>query len=424
MSSSAYTHQIINIKVPKPFLLNKENLDGCIVADCYHVNLLVENQQIKQINPISQPFEANFTKDGGGNIVIPKLTEVHVHLDKCHSIGRLTDVGGDLIAAIKEQQKDKVNWTEQDIRHRAEQGLHELYDAGCQAVRTHIDWSAGYETPTTWNTMINIAREWRDKMLVQCAPLIDISLFVDLERADAIVKQVAEADAVLGAFVLGQDNLETCIKNLFILANKYSTDVDFHVDEGMESSLGGIEVIADILMEADYSGHVLCGHACNLMNYAPSRLQKLMEKLKARNVSICALPATNLYLQGRNNGTPDRRGLTRIKELIEFGINVVIGTDNVGDAFCPIGRHDPIHSLSLAVTSSHLDPPFDQWLTCITTNASKAIGLPPTFLDGASVDKLLITNAKNTAELIAGGIAAPRSVTSILTLATNNQEIC
>ncbi|MEM0911663.1 MAG: amidohydrolase family protein, partial [Pseudomonadota bacterium] len=199
--------------------------------------------------------------------------------------------------------------------------------------------------------------------------------------------------------------------------------VDFHVDEGMNPALNGIEIVADVLEKADFNGNVLCGHVCNLMNYEPARLQPLMEKLRSQNVSIGVLPATNLYLQGRTSGTPDRRGLTRIKELNEFGINVAIGTDNVGDAFCPIGRHDPLNSLSLGVVAAHLDPPFNQWLDCITTNASQAIGLPPTHVDGAPIDKLLITNAKNTAELIAGAMPAPQSIDSFLVEATKNQEI-
>jgi len=414
--------QLVNVKVPASFVLQSEGLQEGTVDDCLHVNLLVENQQVTAVHPHSQVLADTQIIDAQGNIVLPKFTEVHVHLDKCHSIGRMKDVGGDLVAAIQEQAKDKTHWTEQDIRQRAEKGLQELYQAGCQAVRTHLDWSDGYTPPDTWHTMLTLASEWQHKMQVQCAPLIDISLFQDLAKADPMVARIAQDKAVLGAFVLGHDNLELCLANLFELAKKYNVDVDFHVDEGMDPALNGIEVMADALLASQYQGHVLCGHVCNLMNYEQARLNVLMDKLAKCNVSICALPSTNLYLQGRLAGTPDRRGITRIRELKNYGINVAIGTDNVCDAFCPIGRHDPLNSLALGVVTAHLDPPFDQWLDCITTNASKAIGLSPTFLDGAAVDKLLMTNAKNTAELIAGGIATPRCLASVLTVATNNQE--
>jgi hypothetical protein len=103
---------------------------------------------------------------------------------------------------------------------------------------------------------------------------------------------------------------------------------------------------------------------------------------------VAALPATNLYLQGRNAGTPDRRGITRLHELTARGVEVVIGTDNVRDAFCPVGRHDPLHSLSLAVLAGHLDPPFGRHLRTITSARARRSDCPLT-VDGAAIGDLI-----------------------------------
>ncbi|MEM0912560.1 MAG: hypothetical protein AAGJ37_16420, partial [Pseudomonadota bacterium] len=262
--------QLTNINIPNTFVFNKSGMDEHINSDCLHVTLLIENQRVTKVIPSGFEIPEVPSVDGAGNIVLPKFTEIHVHLDKCHSIGRLKDVGGDLMAAIEEQAKDKANWSGEDIRRRAERGLQELYNAGCQAVRTHVDWLDGFEPPATWHTMVQIASEWRHKMVVQCAPLIDISLFSDKVRADAMVKQIADADGILGAFILGHKNLENCLHVLFELARKYEVNVDFHVDEGMNPALNGIEIVADVLEKADFNGNVLCGHVCNLMNYEPA----------------------------------------------------------------------------------------------------------------------------------------------------------
>ena len=88
----------------------------------------------------------------------------------------------------------------------------------------------------------------------------------------------------------------------------------------------------------------------------------------------------------------------------------MIGTDNVRDAFCPVGRHDPVHSLSLAVLAGHLDPPFAQHLPAITTTARRAMGLPPLHVDGADVSDLLSFEVSSLSDLIAG-TAAPLPLT-------------
>ncbi|MCJ8307421.1 MAG: amidohydrolase family protein [Rhizobiaceae bacterium] len=176
--------------------------------------------------------------------------------------------------------------------------------------------------------------------------------------------------------------------------------LDFHVDEGLADGLDGLETIADAVIETGYDGPILCGHACSLMNFGGDDLKRLADKLRRANITIASLPVTNLYLQGRGNGTPDRRGVTRIHELQEFGVSVIIGTDNVRDAFSPLGQHKPLESLKHAVLAAHLDPPFAAHLPMITTDAERALGLSPTFIDGASVADLIVFDAANLADLL------------------------
>ena len=92
--------------------------------------------------------------------------------------------------------------------------------------------------------------------------------------------------------------------------------------------------------------------------------------------------------------------MTRIHELGELGVPVIIGTDNVRDAFSPLGQHNPLESLKHAVLAAHLDPPFAAHLPKITTDAERALGLSPTFVDGASVADLIVFDAANLADLL------------------------
>lgn len=331
-------------------------------------------------------------------MVLPKLAEPHCHLDKCHTIARLGPVGGDLMAAISAQAEDKAQWTSEDLQSRASRGADEARRAGCALIRSHIDWGDTAAPPHSWNVLT----QYSDPD-IQWAALTGIDQMADPAFAKTVARAVAERHGVLGAFVLHHDKADIAsgLAHCFALAETYGLMLDFHVDEGL-GGYNGLEMIADAALAARYEGPVLCGHAVSLMDKTPDEFKRIAEKLARANISICALPTTNLYLQGRRDGTPDRRGITKLRELHSAGVRIVTGSDNVGDAFCPTGQHDPMAALHLASLTAHLDPPLDQWLPMITTDAMIALGQSPVFVDGARSDALLMSTSQSTADLIAG----------------------
>ena len=349
-------------------------------------------------------------------MVLPRLTECHVHLDKCHSISRMDGVGGDLRAAIDAQAADRRGWTAADIRTRAERGLNELIAAGCGAVRSHVDWGTG-DAPLgpspAWPVLLELAQDYRDRVTLQVAPLTGVDDLCDAQAADDVGRQIARTGGVLGTFVLDQAGRHQGIRTAFAVAEKYGLALDFHVDEGLGEGLDGLEIIADTALETGFQGPVLCGHACSLMNLSGDRLARLADKLARAGIAVACLPTTNLYLQGRTDGTPDRRGLTRVRELRAAGVAVLAGTDNVRDAFCPLGRHDPLHALALTVLGAHLDPPYGACLPMITTNAQTALGLAPISVDGAAIGDLILFDAETMPDLLAGGLTPTPLATAL-----------
>lgn len=387
------------VGVPEALLSDPEKFGGFRQGDLRCGTLILRGGRVEGLAPDSGACRPQ-------RIVLPRLTEAHVHLDKCYSVERCTDVGGDLEAAIAAQLRDKSLWTAEDLERRARRGLSELIEAGCGAVRSHVDWGTGPgspEAPLAWDVFRELREEAaQDGIILQLAALTSIDEMSDPVRADTIARRVARDGGVLGSFLLGHDKRREGLMALFACAERYGLSLDFHVDEGLNPGLDGLELIADVASEIRFSGPVLCGHACSLASRSDDDVARIADKLARAGIAVAALPSTNLYLQGRRDGTPDRRGITRLHELAGRGVNVVIGTDNVRDAFCPIGRHDPRHSLGLAVLAGHLDPPFGRHLSTITSAARSAMGLHPLNVDGARAADLLICDVPSLSGLIAG----------------------
>ena len=389
-----------NVLVPISMIKNFDQFRGTQKQDCLSGDLVIRNGRARGLQPNSQTQP--------GRLVLPKLTECHVHLDKCHTISRLEAVGGDLGSAIETQEADKDNWTIEDLHRRGQRGLGELIAAGCRNVRSHLDWAGtdgSVEFPLAWHVLNEIAQDNRNKVQLQISPLIGVDQYNIPGFADEVAAELARSGGVMGAFVFDQPDRHNAIRAVVKAAEKHNLALDFHVDEGLAHGLDGLEMIADAIIEFGFQGPVLCGHACSLINLEPDALRRLANNLVRAGITVAALPVTNLYLQGRTDGTPDRRGVTQIRGLQELGVPVVIGTDNVRDAFCPVGQHNPLESLKQAVLAAHLDPPFGAHLSKITTIAEKALGLSPTYIDGASTHDLIVFETSTTADLLSDPIS-------------------
>jgi cytosine deaminase len=402
MDAATEHHLLPGVGVPEALLSDADAFGGIRQGDLRCGTLILRGGRVEGLGADTGDARPD-------RIVLPRLTEAHVHLDKCHSIERCTDVGGDLDAAIAAQLRDKALWTAEDLDRRARRGLSELIAAGCGAVRTHVDWATGPdkpEVPLAWEVFGALSEKAaKDGVVLQRAALTGIDEMSDPARADAVARRVARDGGVLGSFVLRHAGRREGLEALFSAAERFGLPLDFHVDEGLDPGLDGLELIADVALGMRFSGPVLCGHACSLASRTEADLARIADKLARAGIAVAALPATNLYLQGRRDGTPDRRGITRLRELAARGVDIVVGTDNVRDAFCPIGRHDPLHSLGLAILAGHLDPPFGRHLPTITSTARRAMGLAPLTVDGASVGDLLVCPVPSLSGLVAG--AAP-----------------
>lgn len=381
-----------DVLVPRTLLRQPDTFGGVIIDDCLRGDFHCGDGQPRRLEPATQTDSPR--------LLLPALTEAHCHLDKCHSVARLGSVGGDLTQAISAQAKDKANWTRDDLTRRMMRGLTELHNSGCTAVRSHIDWGNVPTPPLAWSILQDLGTE--HSLRLQTAALTGIPQLADPVFCNETAKHIAQAHSgVLGAFVLHHDpsDIQAGLKNVFDAADRYALPLDFHVDEGL-GSYNGLEAICDAAIAARFEGPVLCGHAVSLIDRDAEDLARITDKLLEARIHICALPTTNLYLQGRRQGTPDRRGLTRLLELNAAGVPIIVASDNVADAFCPVGQHDPRAALHLAVLAAHLDPPMGNWLPAITVNAATGIGLDPPYIEDVPFDDLRLCAVPSTAAFV------------------------
>lgn len=327
-------------------------------------DMQVEHGRIAAITP---------SQATGGGCVTPLTADVHVHLDKTFTIQRIAQNGDTkvecLFDAIDLMNTDRQNWHADDIRARATRGLEAAFAQGVGAIRSHVDWTSP-EVPTAWPVLNELRQQWKDRIDLQLAALVHGDLV--LEAGRAIAARVKADGGVLGAFFYRNADLAAKIEEMFRLAVENDLDLDFHVDEGLDVEADGFSLIVDAALRHRMAGRVLCGHACSLSLRTPDELTRILDAAAQAGVALVSLPTTNLYLQDRIGGkSPRLRGVAPLKEARLAGVETMLGSDNVRDAFYPYGDYDPFAILRLAAPVCHLEP--EEWLDSITTLPARLI---------------------------------------------------
>jgi len=130
---------------------------------------------------------------------------------------------------------------------------------------------------------------------------------------------------------------------VFNLAKEFNVDIDMHVDETDDPYSFTLEYLAAKTIKEKYFGRVTACHTCALSAYDDYHAAKVINLVKKAEINMITNPATNLMLQGRLDRRNLRRGLTRVKELLEAGVNVCYGQDCIKDTFYPtFGQGDPL----------------------------------------------------------------------------------
>ena len=260
--------------------------------------------------------------------------------------------------------KDKLGWTATDVRARAEQALAWAHEAGVVHLRTHVDWWEPDQAPLAWAVLGELAEAWAGRLRVERVSLSPLHLYADAGQAMALARQVAAGgpSARLGGFVHSTNWDAQALRHLFQAALEFDLDVDLHVDEELNASACGLAETARLLRELKFEGRVVCGHNCALAAQNSDMALATLDAVARVPITLVSLPITNLLLQDAATGrTPRQRGITLIKEARERGIPLLVASDNVQDAFCPVGSYDPLEALSAGVLAGQLGDAFDVW---------------------------------------------------------------
>ena len=352
------------------------------------------------------------TIDLAGRLVTPPLVEPHIHLDAVLTVGQpRPNVSGSLFEGIAVWADRVADLTYEDVQSRVRQILRWQLACGVQHVRSHVD---------VCDPQLRALRALVD-LRDEVRGLIDIQLVAFPQQGILGFdggKELMRAAVEMGADVVGgiphyeltrEDGVES-VRFAMALADEHGLAVDIHCDETDDDHSRFVEVMAAETIRRGMSGRVTASHTTAMHSYNSAYAYRLINNIARAGLHMVTNPLDNSVLQGRFDTGPIRRGHTRVKQLLEAGVNVCIGHDSVMDPWYPLGYGDPLQAAFVLVHLGQMsgDSELRRLIEMITVNPAAALGLPDYGLRTGGPADLVVFDAPTEADALR--LIAPRTL--------------
>jgi cytosine deaminase len=337
--------------------------------------------------------------DLAGRLVSPGLVDGHVHLDKtligAPWVPHLE--GGTVRQRIAAEKKIRAQ-VAVPLAERAAALIDLLSEQGTTALRSHVDIDPEIGL-SHLETLLSLREKMRDRVSIQLvafpqsgvaaapgtAELLEEALKLGVENIGGLDPAAIDGD------VAGQLDL------LFDLAERHGAGIDIHLHDDGELGIFELEQIAARCHARGLGGRVAVSHAYALGMVDSARAGATAERLAEAGVAIMSAAS------GFGAMPP-------VKLLLDRGVLVFAGSDNIRDAWSPFGNGDMVERAMLIAYRSGMSSDADLCAAfdLATTSAARALGLKDYGLAAGNPADLVVFHAAAVPEAVA--IHAPRDL--------------
>ncbi|WP_390900397.1 cytosine deaminase [Serratia entomophila] len=362
--------------------------------------LAIDQGRIAHIVPQPEGLEwRSDALDAQGGLALPAFVEPHIHLDTTQTAGQPAwNQSGTLFEGIERWAERKALLTHEDVKQRAWQTLKWQIANGVQYVRTHVDVSD--PTLTALRAMLEVKQEVAPWVTLQIVAFPQEGI-LSYPNGEALLEEALRLGAdVVGAIPHFEFTREYGVESLhkaFALAQKYDRLVDVHCDEIDDEQSRFVETVAALALKLEMGAKVTASHTTAMHSYNGAYASRLFRLLKMSGINFVANPLVNIHLQGRFDSYPKRRGITRVKEMLEAEINVCFGHDDVFDPWYPLGTANMLQVLHMGLHVCQLMGygQIDDGLKLITSHSARTLHLSDYGLAAGNSANLVILPAES-----------------------------
>ncbi|KUJ08593.1 Metallo-dependent hydrolase [Mollisia scopiformis] len=340
-----------------------------------------------------------------GGLLVPSLCHPHIHLDKSYLLSHpkyadLEIEKGDFAEAMKLTSEAKARFDLEDLMERGRALIQESINFGVTHMRAFVEVDLGVKLKCL-EAGLALKEEFSDRCHIQICVFAQDPIFSYRDSGRAMQRMLENAASKPGVEAFGSTpyvesngdlhkqiaNIEYAIK----IAKRYKLHLDFHIDYNLDPNKQSMVIEALRLLHKmnwpsnfNYPTYrtIIFGHCTRLTLFTTEEWEQLQEQVRGLPISFVGLPSSDLFMMGRptekDEGSQRVRGTLQVLQVIrKYGMNAVIGVNNVGNAFTPQGSADPLAlaSLGVGLYQAGTKQDTDLLLQCVSNRAKLAMGI-------------------------------------------------
>ncbi|UPJ66652.1 amidohydrolase family protein [Bradyrhizobium sp. 191] len=339
--------------------------------------------------------------DLGGRLALPGFVDTHIHLDKACLLGRCGHDHGSVSEAIRAVAAMKKDFTIEDVYARGAKVLERAIVNGTTRMRTHVEIDPriglrGFEAVKA------LKRDYAWAVDLELCVFPQEGLTNDPGAEELLIQALREGGEAIGGCPYMDTDPNAHLARIFDLAQEFDVDVDLHLDFDLDPSWWHLDEVCRQTEQRNYGGRVAIGHATKLSALPPDRMKAATAQLAKSGVAVTVLPATDLYLMGREATHNAPRGLTLAHKLADDGVLCSVATNNVLNPFTPFGDASLLRMANFYANVAHASvSDFDTCLDLVTELPARLMNLADYGIEVGNPADLIVLDTQDSRFAIA-----------------------
>lgn len=305
-------------------LLRNVSVEGNVL------DILTEGEKILRMAPGIPQQVGVRVLEGKGMLAIPGFVDCHAHIDKSHLNDNDRILFSHGTGAVKGQltRDQKALFTHDDVIQRAEEVLKTALRSGTLYLRTNCDVDPIVGL-TGVKALLELRERYQDRLHLQIAAFAQEGVFQDAQTGSLLEEALRLGADLVGGHTIIHGEGERHIDFILELAAKYGVEADFHLDESGSREHYLLPYLARRVKELGLQGRVNAIHMCTLAALTKPELEEGLKLAADCGLKVTVAPTAI-----------STRQIAPVKALLEAGLPVGLGSDNIRDFFNPLGSGD------------------------------------------------------------------------------------
>lgn len=308
------------------------------------------------------------------------FVNTHSHLDRAYTITPETLYLANATLQEKWYLVDSIkrNSTVDDIYGRMSMAVEFMIEQGVQAVGSFIDIDEVVE-----DKCIRAAQLLRD------AYKSDIKIKYIGQTLKGVIEPESRkwfdigaqfVDIIGGLPAKDKGHESEHLDIIMETAKSMNKPVHVHVDQFNSAREKETEELIDKTVEHGLQGRVTAIHSISLAAHPAEYRQEVYRKMKEAGVMLITCPTAWIDSKRSEELAPTHNSIAPIDELVPYGINVAIGTDNIADMLKPFTDGDMWTELRFLLESCRFYN-IDELANIATVNGLNVLDIPHNYND-------------------------------------------